>query len=172
MNFDDALYYGKIGESLIGNWLRKRGNWVLPVYEKQDDDKKGPRLFLPEGELIAPDMLVLGDTVLWMEAKHKTAFSWHRRTERWVTGIDMDYYQDYLRIHDESPFPVWLMFVQKGGHAKDSPEQSPSGLYGNSLSVLRERISHRSDNYGHGGMIYWAETTLKKFATLEELLWS
>jgi hypothetical protein len=170
VSFSESLDYGQVGESLIARWMRRRGNFVLPVYEKEIDTGKGPRLFAPNGQRIAPDMLVFGGPLpKWVEAKHKTAFSWHRLTARWVTGIDLRHYQDYLLVDDETPFPVWLLFLQRGGHAKDSPVDSPSGLFGNSLSHLRENENHRHGNWGPSGMVYWAIKDLRKMATLEDV---
>lgn len=170
MSFAESLAQGQIGESLIARWMRRRGNFVLPVYEKEIDSGKGPRLFCPNGQRIAPDMLVFGGPPpRWVEAKHKTAFSWHRNTQRWVTGIDIRHYEDYLKVDEETPFDVWLMFLQRGGQAKDSPAESPSGLYGNVLSCLRYRENHRHKNWGPSGMVYWAESDLRKLAGLESL---
>lgn len=169
MNFDTQLRYGQAGESAIALWLRKRGFAVMPVYEKILDTGKGPQLFMPEIKLIAPDMLAYkGGNALWIEAKHKTAFSWHRRTNRWVTGIDLRHYEDYCAVGELSPWPVWLLFLHRGGQAKDSPAGSPAGLFGNTLKNLRCCENHRHDNWGRSGMVYWAKDNLRLLATLDE----
>jgi len=171
--FNESLAYGQVGESLIARWLRKREYWVLPVYEKEIDTGKGPRLFLPVGQLIAPDLIALKPATgaaFWIEAKHKSAFTWHRLTEQWVTGIDLRHYADYLRICDQSPWPIWLLFLQRAGQAKDSPAGCPTGLYGGDLAFLRQHEHHRHDNWGRGGMVYWAEGDLKKLAHLRDLI--
>lgn len=166
-HFDRQLKYGQAGESSIAKWLRSRGNSVLPVYEKIFDTGKGPRLFVPEGELIAPDLLVFGSHgTLWIEAKHKTAFAWHRISQQWVTGVDLKHYKDYLSINTQSPWPVWLLFLHDGGQAKDSPPNSPRGLFGNSLSILEGCEDHRHGNWGKSGMVYWAITSLICLASL------
>lgn len=165
MSFAQSLEYGVAGESAIARWLRHCGYSVLPVYEKIIDTGKGPQLYAPNTRLIAPDLLVFrGERVRWIEAKHKTAFSWHRKTERWVTGIDLRHYRDYCEVDDTSPWPVWLLFLHDGGQAKDSPPDSPSGLFGNALTYLREHENHRHENWGSGGMVYWAIGDLKLMA--------
>lgn len=170
MSFDASLRFGQTGESAIARWLRERGNTVLPVYEKILDTGKGPQLFLPQdGRLIAPDMFVFkGGSAWWVEAKHKTAFSLYRKTGQWVTGIDLRHYRDYCRVDDETPWPVWLLFLHRGGQAKDSPP-SPAGLFGNTLDYLRCHESHRSDKWGPSGMVYWALSDLRRLASLAEV---
>ena len=170
MNFQTQLAYGQIGESRISNWFRRRGFSVLPVYEVELQQGKGPRLFAPSKQLIAPDTFIFkADNAYWIEAKHKTAFSWHRISQRWVTGIDLKHYLDYCEIDAFSPFPVWLFFLHEGGQAKDSPEISPSGLFGNTLEYLKENENHRHENWGNSGMVYWSIDKLKKMAELKNV---
>lgn len=170
MNFDSQMKFGQAGESAIAQWFRHRGHNVMPVYEKIIDTGKGPQFFLPKGEsLIAPDMLVFkSDEIIWIEAKHKTAFSWYRKMNYWVTGIDLRHYNDYLRVAEVSKIDVWLLFLHKGGQAKDSPKESPAGLFGNRLNHLRKHESHRSD-FGNSGMVYWAIHKLILIASMEEV---
>lgn len=169
MDFDEKLVFGQIGENYIARWLKERGNGVLPIYEKEIDNGKGPRYFIKNKEIIAPDFLAIGiNGTCWIEAKHKTFFSWHRITKRWVTGIDLKHYDNYLEIMQITPFPVWLLFL----HIKpNSPEGiCPTGLYGGSLTRLHQSENHRSNKWGSSGMVYWAENILTKLATLEEVL--
>lgn len=179
MNFQQTLQFGKIGEGYIAGWLRGKGFNVLPVYEKEINEGKGPTLFSVDSALIAPDLLVfkgIGSTecgkTLWIEAKTKNAFTWHRCTQRFVTGIDLRHYHDYLSIASLSPWPVWLLFLQLQGTAKDTPQdmKSPTGLFGNKLDYLSQHENHRHDNWGKGGMVYWAHETLKLIAPLDEVL--
>ena len=175
--FEQQLRIGRIGEGVLATWLRKnKGYSVLPVYEKELADGKGPVLFTGMGELIAPDLLCFrkqtarGNDVIWFEAKTKSAFTWHRITSTWVTGIDLRHYEDYKRVDALSPFPVWLLFLHKDGIAKDTPAgmTSPTGVFGQSLAYLSTHEHHRHDNWARG-MVYWGLETLRKLATLEEL---
>lgn len=163
MRFETSLRFGQAGESVIAAWLRARGTTVMPVYEKLIDAGKGPQVFMPQGTLVAPDFLAWnGNKACWIEAKHKSAFTWHRISERWVTGIDLPHYNDYCRLADTSPWPVWLLFLHRGGQAKDSPGASPSGLFANTLAYLRGNENHRHTNSGRGGMVYWAHEHLRR----------
>lgn len=169
--FSEMFTFGRAAESDIAKWMRRRGWSVLPVYETLMDTGKGPQLFTPLAGLIAPDMLVFkGTDALWIESKHKTAFSWHRLTGCWCTGIDLRHYSDYCQVDDASPWPVWLLFLHRGGQAKDSPADSPSGLFGNTLLYLRGHEHHRHGNWGRSGMVYWAIDAMKRLAPLCEVL--
>jgi hypothetical protein len=86
-----------------------------------------------------------------------------------VTGIDLRHYQDYLEIDTYSPFPVWLLFLHDGGQAKDSPPNSPAGLFGGQIRKLKDAENHRSEKWGKSGMVYWSSTTLVKLAELWEI---
>lgn len=168
--FQDSLGYGEAGENLIARWMRSRGFAVLPIYEKIIDDGKGPRLYLPDNVVIAPDFFVFrGQTCLWIEAKHKTAFTWHRITRRFVTGIDLHHYDHYCLVDEATPWPVWLLFLHDGGQAKDSPSNTPAGLFGRKLSRLRQCENHRHANWGRHGMVYWSIQSLHKLAELTEV---
>jgi len=167
--FDKNILDGEAGEPLIAQWLRRKGYTVLPAYEKIVDSGKGPRLYLPRDVFIAPDFLAFSrEDCAWIEAKRKTAFSWHRITSEWVTGIDLRHYEDYCRVDEETPWPVLLFFLQEGGQAKDSPPDSPAGLFGGRLSELRNQEHHRHANWGRGGMVYWAIDVLQLYAKIDE----
>jgi len=169
-NFETSLEKGIAGESYIASWLRARGNTVLPIYEKIIDTGKGPQLFLPKKELIAPDFFVFNNKkAQWIEAKHKTAFTWHRKSQKFCTGIDLRHYGDYLKVNKETPWEVWLLFLHDGGQAKDSPK-SPRGLYGNSLDYLSTHENHRHSNWGKSGMVYWAIDSLKLLAQARNIV--
>jgi hypothetical protein len=177
VQFKEAYQFGLIGESAIATWLRSRENHVLPVYEIENDNK-GPRLYAPDRALIATDMFVFsraGRACLWVEAKTKTGFSPLRRQNRdgkndvWQTGIDKKHFKDYCAISEESGWPVWLLFLQNGGQVKDSPSESPSGLYGNDISILKENIDHEHPNPPprYKPMVYWNIYDLRRLATIE-----
>ena len=173
-HFDKQLATGQLGESDIALWCKSRGNCVMPVYEKEIDTGKGPRFFTPEGQLVAPDMFIM-PPMIWIEAKHKTHFTWHRKTSRWVTGVDLKHYQDYREVQRISGRPVWLLFLHRESLPwhKDQdagcPPRCPVGLFGNDIEKLAANENHRHDNWGRSGMVYWAERTLKRLATLDEI---
>jgi hypothetical protein len=178
MNFQQTLAFGHIGENYIMRYLRRRGWTYLPVYElEMEAHRKGPRLFMPDGERIAPDCLVFqGSTVRWVEAKRKTTFTWYRKERRWTTGIDIRCYEHYLEIRERHAFDLWLLFlhpssVPSGADAKcGCPPECPAGLFGGEIQRLARCESHRSGKWGSGGMVYWAAADLQLLATVEEVL--
>lgn len=172
--FQENLAVGQMGESAIAKWCISRGNSVLPVYEKQIDTGKGPQLFTANGQFVAPDMFVM-PSMHWIEAKHKSHFTWYRKARRWVTGIDLHHYKSYLRVQEISRRPVWLLFLHRDPtpHPRDQqhgcPPRCPIGLFGNGLTFLSQNKSHESGNWGRHGMIYWAHSDLKMLATIEQI---
>jgi hypothetical protein len=162
-SFAESLKVGKIGETHIAQYFLRKGYAVLPIYEKEISEGKGPAIFFPDKEIIGTDMMIFkGEKIFWIEAKHKNAFTWHRITERWVTGIDLRHYEHYQEIATRTNWPVWLLFHHQGGQAKDSPANSPRGLFGNALDYLKQHENHRHNNWGKSGMVYWAIAALIK----------
>lgn len=173
MSFAEKLAAGQLGEGRIAKWWAAKGYSVLPAYQVEMAHGKGPRLYTAARQLISPDLLVFkGDRVLWCEAKSKHAFTWHRLSRTWQTGIDLLHWRHYLEVAESTPFPVWLFFLHHpNGTAKDTPAGmiSPCGLFGNEISHLRARIHHQHENHGPAGMVYWELSSLKKIASYQEL---
>jgi len=177
MNFAQRFNFGRIAENKIAQWLIATDRFVLPVYETETEaDAKGPRVFLCNGSLVAPDLLVFTKLrATWVEAKRKSHFTWHKKTATWQTGIDLPCYEHYLRIADGSPFPLWLLFLHEDHrpdvrdiHAGCDPE-CPTGLYGENIQKLRKMEDHRHPNWGRRGMVYWRESALKRLASIDEV---
>lgn len=177
VTFSDRLATGKVAEGLIANWLRfVRGCTLMPVYEIEKSHGKGPQIFTPTEEIISPDIFVCSrDGLLWIEAKHKTVFSWHRLTSRWVTGIDLHHYGQYQKVQDHFGWDVWLLFLHRESTPAEKdlihncPRECPVGLFGQSLDHLTANENHQDLRHGKTGMVYWAHNTLKVLASLEEV---
>lgn len=173
-DFARKLATGQLGESLIARWCMSRGNSLIPVYEKEIDTGKGPRFFSPEGQFVAPDMFLL-PAMMFIEAKHKTVFSWSRKYQCWCTGIDINHYEGYQRVQAISGRPVWLLFLHRSAtpDARDlaagCPPQCPTGLFGEDLRFLADNENHRHENWGRYGMVYWSADKLKLLARLEAI---
>jgi hypothetical protein len=173
--FSKQLEIGQLGESVIARWCMSRGNSVIPVYEKEIITGKGPRFFSPQGQFVAPDMFIL-PSMTFIEAKHKTVFSWHRITGRWCTGIDLNHYEDYQKVQAITGRPVWLLFLHrcsipdKRDLVAGCPAECPVGLFGNDLKFLSENENHRHKNHGRHGMVYWAVDKLRLMSPLNEIL--
>lgn len=167
-HFDRNLATGQRTENLIMNWMISRGSVVIPVCDVKPfvDDrgiKKGPQVFDDVRTYTAPDVLAFKrGKAMWLETKHKTVFSWHRASKKWVTGIDIPHFEDYCRVQEITGQQVYIMFL----HVSDQPaaydEQHgcpfvcPTGLFWAPVDVLKEMESHRSDKWGRRGMVYWA----------------
>ena len=177
MTFAENLETGRLGETLIARWLRRRGNFVVPAYEIEHQHGKGPRVYAPDGQIVAPDLLCLhpGRDPVWIEAKHKTVFSWYRRLGRWETGIDERHWQEYREIRRRIGYEVWLLFLHRErrpwhGDIQYLPfgvTECPVGLFG--IETLdAERLGRFGSEHAHG-MRYWGHADLKLLARLDEV---
>lgn len=175
-DFQQSLAKGRVGESIISKWLQSRGNMVFPAYEIEVSRGKGPQLFSASGDLVLPDLLAFkGKRIQWVEAKHKSCFTWHRISGRWTTGIDLRHYGEYQEVAARTGLPVWLMFW----HPKPLPDERdikhgcprecPVGLFGNDIEILARCENHRSDKWGNSGMVYWAHQDLRMILTVDEM---
>ena len=101
MSFEHSLREGLLGESIIVRWLNRQGCHVLPANEIEQSHGKGPRLYTAKEQLISPDLLCWnGREQFWIEAKTKSAFTWHRLSETWQTGIDRRHWHHYQRVEE------------------------------------------------------------------------
>ncbi len=176
-SFQRRLAFGQIAETAIAQWImRVRGGQVLPIYDIEYETGKGPRIFSADGDLVAPDLLVFSRGKLhWIEAKHKSVFSWYRKKQRWETGIDLRHYHQYLKVRESFSLPVWLLFLHRifmpspiDRKYPDCPESCPVGLYGNDLDVLQTKA--REDLRWARGMVYWGINDIKLLATLDTVI--
>lgn len=184
--FEEKLASGKIAEGLIAAWLKSRGSAVLPAYEIEKSTGKGPQLFSTEGDFVAPDMLTFTHNgIVWIEAKHKSVFTWHRVSAEWTTGIDLRHYGEYFKVIWRTKAPVWLLFYHREStpDARDKrhgcPQRCPVGLYGGNLLDLLLVEHHRAPpldeertgmkGHGRSGMVYWSAESLRRLATKEEV---
>jgi hypothetical protein len=122
MSFSERLKTGRVAESEIALWLIRRGFAVLPVYDKAEQEYKGPQLFTCDGEFVAPDMLAIkcGGPIMFVEAKCKAGFTWSRKYQRFETGIDWKHYLDYQAVRRKTGVPLWILFLQSCGEVKFS----------------------------------------------------
>lgn len=164
--FDSRLSRGRVAESAIADWLIRRGHSVLPAYDV-GGASKGPRVFGPGRALVAPDFLAFppddAEGPMWVEAKSKATFTYHRATGSFQDGIDAEYWQDYQELAARTGWPVWLLFLHAPGQsAKDNPpgKTPPTGLFGGEASRLVACVDHVSDKCGRGGMVYWRVSDL------------
>lgn len=166
--FRESLDRGLAGESRIARFLVSRGNAVLPI-EVPESPHKGPRIWTAGGRVVSPDMLVFNrakNTTLWVEAKTKSAFTWHHKRQKFQTGINRHHYNEYLRVREESGWEVWLLFLHEKGHlAKDTPDGmvSPHGLFCGEVSNLQSRVDHVDLVHGTE-LVFWNHEALTHLA--------
>jgi len=169
LDFDQALKYGLIGEELVIQWLRSHDWCVLPAYVTPPGWTKGPRLYTPSEEIIAPDLFLFNlekHQACWVDVKRKKIFSKHNISGDWNTGINWYHYCNYKLVEQVSGWPVWLLFLQEPQEDEGAPA---AGLYGASLLALSKNIHHKWEIGEETRMVYWAPSALKFLASIEEL---
>lgn len=170
-NYAPATVEGKDGKSYPARRTFVSGISLLPV----QTSSPAPHVANNAGdnEWYTPEPYIkAAREVMWVEAKHKTAFTWHRITESWQTGINASHWADYQKVAEATPFiPLWLLFLQRPGVAKDTPEgmRCPHGLYGQNAEVLATCVDHFSDRWGTCGMVYWREESLRLLTSYEDV---
>ncbi len=172
--FQKNLAFGQMAETAIARWLISRGAIVLPIYDIEYDTGKGPRLFSADMKLVAPDLLVWNKRqFLWIEAKHKSVFTWSRRHGHWQTGIDLKHWRDYQKVSQRTGCDIWLLFLHRCSRPdfrdrEYCPPECPTGLFGGTIERLTETFSHEDMRHGRSGMIYWNHKSLHAIASLKE----
>lgn len=173
--FDDSLEMGGQAEEALVEWIRGRGNAVLPVGLLQNrDGRGGAHLFLKGREVAVPDLLIFPpkSQVFWAEAKRKAGFTLHRNSGDWCTGTNRRYYENYCAVADITSIPVYVLFWIDGRQTKGSPPNNTSGLFGATLVKLSKNIHHvvPAAQMGASGIVFWKTDVLTKLASLDEVL--
>ena len=168
--FEEKLKRGLRDEWLLSQWLRAKGCSVIPI-AKGAYDKNGPRLYMPQIDIIVPDMIVLErDTTFWAECKGKDIFTWYRKTGSWQTGFDVHSFNEYQEIKKVSHWPVKIFFLHRseGKPQSKAPGPSPTGLFMAPLSMLGTSI-HHTDGWGTKTLHYWDISNLAQLtSSIEE----
>lgn len=189
--FNKALAFGQMAETDIAKWLLARGHKLLPGYDIEYNSGKGPRLFSSQFQLVTPDFLAWCDgRILWIEAKHKSTFTWHFKSamkgkpqdQCWQTGIDLHHWNSYQRVAKETGLPVWILFLHRTSQSRledmrhGAPRECPTGLFGEEITKLVKTFDHTDSpkngakNHSKYGMVYWTQSVLKKLAELYQVI--
>lgn len=166
--FVELLEYGQEAEMTFREVFQSNGYSVLPVYEKVANDFKGPRITMPVGELVAPDLFIFGngEEPRWVEIKMKDSATWHYNGQKWCVGIDVRLFDDYVKIDAQTPFRVWILFLLNGGVSKNDPqeEKSPEGFFGAPIRHLKDRESHRPHD-----IAYFPVSSLVRYSSVRDI---
>ena len=176
--FESAFAFGKTGENAVLAWLRQKKFSIVPVTNIEntetygDGKKRGPRVLLPDGEeMIAPDLLVYrAGNVRWVEVKRKSGWVYFHKLGIWETGIDTFMLKKYADLASQSPWPVWMLFIQDNMMTKKQPAgvKTPDrGLYGQDVKSL---IRKENQCGTWGGMTYWTPDAFRFLATWDEVM--
>lgn len=129
--------------------LLSRGCAVLPCYRMRDEDtglSAAPALATSEGDLVLPDLLVLGPgRPRWEEVKGKHGPAWCRTRSEWVHGADARRLDQYRRVQAVSGIPV-LLIVREDTSPIDPDHESPLVPAGTWLAIALDEV-YRTGTY-------------------------
>lgn len=171
MLFKESLAVGRAGESEVSRFIISHGYRILPAYEIEGGEGKGPRLYRAQGNLVAPDLLGFRpqasqpNRLCWFEVKTKSVWTWHENGQQCQDGIDRKHWEDYKQVQDDLKWPVWVLFLHRTAAVQDNAPDwvvpPASGLYGSTVNRMRVTLDHPSDRYGTSGMVYWNSKDLR-----------
>lgn len=181
--FDESLKYGQVGEDVVSKYLQRKGCLVFDTCNGAMTKNKGPRLSGSNHDIVSPDLMIFvnGNTG-WAEVKRKNGFTQYntynrdRKIKQWQTGIDLRLFKQYIKAAEETDLQLGLLFLHEGGWAKQSPTESPAGLFGQTIKNLAKRKDHEYEDRDHnhfnsGGMVFWNIYDLIKIDTYEEVVY-
>jgi hypothetical protein len=164
--FQDRLQFGQKWELAVSQWLQDNKHYVLNVYEYTpvvDGVKKSPQLHITPSEqsLIAPDLQIAKDGIThWVEVKSKKQCGYpfgHRGNFRYrTTGIDIPYWDNYLKTQEVTGIKVIIFFV----HIEEREVRAAS------LQELDNH--HRKFINNNSNMVYWCYDDLQLIAEISE----
>ena len=146
---------GRAAEIAVANWLKRRGNWVIPSYDYAGlDHDKPPRLETTTRGLSIPDLDVSKDGArIWIEVKLKAAPTWGRISGKLEHGISARLANHYTETEKITGCAVWIIVV----------EESSGEWRAALLSKLRTR-ERSSFSPRMGGMVFWLREDFHRIA--------
>jgi len=109
--WDDLFKRGLKGEKLVREWLKLRGFYVLPA--SLIDNGGAPALEGYLKKVIASDHLVAGrGRTFWAEVKTYQRAAFYQKYQRWVHGIPIRLWQQYLEAERITGIPGYLYILQ------------------------------------------------------------
>lgn len=113
-NFEQRIARGRIGETMVAEWLKGRGWGVIPSYDFTGSDGcKAPRLMFEAHGLVIPDLDTCRDGKrCWCEVKTYRGPYFNRRLRCDIHGIPSGLFHDYLQVENQSGCPVYLFVLE------------------------------------------------------------
>jgi hypothetical protein len=183
MTFKHQLSVGAAGESIVAAYFQSLGWTIQPVYEKFEQDHKGPRIFGQRRKYVAPDaMLIRYDgtgrpRAGYIEVKTKAYWTYHGKSGKFQTGIDKHHCQEYEAVQRDTGIPVTLVFFHTSEQARfeDVKKWACPSIVDDGTGLFLSELSQiaRTDDIARGhaskGMAYWNKTDLRRVAAMDQL---
>lgn len=115
-SFEEKLAFGRDAELAVSQWLKQRGNYVIPSYDYQGAENKAPRMSGLNAAHVVPDLDVAKDgNRFWIEVKRFNDSPINRKLGERVHGLKDRLYREYLSIQMITGCPVFLIVVENFG---------------------------------------------------------
>lgn len=144
-----------MGDSAQKEYARKiakaGGYVVLPTYGMDDVSAatKAPVLFVANGLLIAPDILLCSPKKnMWQDVKAKSVPTWYRKKRRWEHGFDYSCAEEYLAVQNASGIRVGIVVHESRSPQDSTKESQLTGPAGFLFITLNDALligDHRKD---------------------------
>lgn len=113
--WDELFKRGLNGEKLVQEWLKLRGFYVLPV--SLIENGGAPALEGHLKRIIASNHLVAGaGKTFWAEIKTYQRAAFYQKYQRWVHGIPIRLWNQYLEGQRITGIPGYLFILQLNEH--------------------------------------------------------
>lgn len=113
--WDDLFKRGLKGEKLVREWLKLRGFYVLPV--SLIENGGAPALEGHFKRVIASNHLVAGaGGTFWAEIKTYQRAAFYQKYQRWVHGIPLRLWNQYIEGQRITGIPGYLFILQLNEH--------------------------------------------------------
>jgi hypothetical protein len=113
--WDELFQRGLKGEKLVREWLKLRGFYVLPV--SLIENGGAPALEGHLKHIIASNHLVSGaGKTFWAEVKTYQRAAFYQKYQRWVHGIPIRLWNQYIQGQQVTGIPGYLFILQLNEH--------------------------------------------------------
>ncbi len=157
--------WGRWAEEVVARWLRSEGWYVTQTCKIEDGG--APKAIGAISAHVLPDNLCSKNGFSrWGETKFKDSPTFFRARNELRHGVDLNNWNDYLRVETETGIPGDLFLLEWRPNVNSEPRPLLLTMsFRQARNVPVQEIPAGVQSWAPHGMIYWAR---KSFETLHE----